>query len=98
MTMLSETKPVVLNVETTGLSPAMALCAAGFAGIEKERVMGGVSLWKVFIGFGAIILVFALFGFLMWQARRTHTRKVGGRTYWDIIYGRFPRMRRRRKK
>ena len=60
--------------------------------------MGGVSLWRVFLGLGAIVLVFAIFGFLMWQARRTHTRKIGGRSYGDIIYGRFPRIRRRRNR
>ena len=62
------------------------------------HAMGGVSIWRVLIGLGTIVLIFALFGFLMWQARRTHTRKIGGRTYWDIIYGRFPKIRRPRHK
>ena len=60
--------------------------------------MGEVSLSRMLVGIGGVVLAFALFAFLMWQARRTHTRKVGGRTYWDIVYGRFPRIRRKKDK
>ena len=60
--------------------------------------MGDVSVWRVIIGLGVIVLCFALFAFLMYQAKRTHTHKVRGRTYWDILYGRFPRIRRRKDK
>jgi len=60
--------------------------------------MGGVSIWRVVIGLSAIVLFFALFAFLMYQAKRTHTFKAQGRSYWDIIFGRFPRIPRRKDK
>ncbi len=59
--------------------------------------MGNVSLWKVLVAFCFIVAIFGGFAFLLWQARRTHTHKVGGRTIWDIMHGRFPRIRRRKK-
>ena len=74
--------------------------ARGAAGRLDERgyVLGGVGLGRIIFGLCAIVVLFALFAVLMWRAQRTHTRKVGGRTYWDIRYGRFPRIGRRKKK
>ena len=44
--------------------------------------------WQIVVAVAGIGLVFGTFGLLLFRARRTHTHKVGGRSYWDIIFGR----------
>jgi hypothetical protein len=60
--------------------------------------MQDVNIWVVVLALAMIVMLFAMFAFLLYQARKTHTRRVGGRTYWDIVYGRFPRIPPRRGK
>ena len=57
--------------------------------------MVAVVVWKVILGMVAVAGCFGGFAFLMYLARRSHTHKVGGRTYWDILRGRFPRVPRK---
>jgi len=53
-------------------------------------------LWKVLIGVAAILLLFSLFAWLLARSKRTHCRRFGGISYWEVVYGRFPRFRRRK--
>jgi hypothetical protein len=55
------------------------------------------SLHRALIGAGVIVLIFAVFAVLLFRARRTHTRRIGGISYWELIGGRFPRLRRRKR-
>jgi len=58
--------------------------------------MNGPGLGRILVGIVAIVSIFALFGYLLTRARRTHSFKVGGRSFWEIICGGFPRIRRRK--
>ena len=60
--------------------------------------MGHVDWWKVAVGCLAIVGVFGLFALLLYQSKRTHTRRFGGISYWEILRGRFPKVRKRRRK
>ncbi|MCP4246753.1 MAG: hypothetical protein GY778_06865 [bacterium] len=44
--------------------------------------------WQIVVAIAGIGLIFGIFGVLLFRARRTHTHKVGGRSYWDIVFGR----------
>ncbi len=57
--------------------------------------MIGIVVWKAVVAWCVLGLILAVVGYLMVQVRRTHTFKVGGRTYWDILRGRYPRVPRK---
>ncbi|HUU82649.1 MAG TPA: hypothetical protein VM243_04000 [Phycisphaerae bacterium] len=57
--------------------------------------MIGVTVFRMMVGGVVIVAIFALFAVLAIRARRSHTRKVGGRSYWDIIWGDRYRLRKR---
>ena len=56
------------------------------------------SIWKATIAVVAIVAFFGGFAFLMYQARKTHTKRIGGIHYLQVLYGRFPRWPRKRRK
>lgn len=48
-------------------------------------------MWKLAVGFGVIALVFGLFGVLMYLARATHTKRIGGISIWRVLRGQWTR-------
>ena len=71
---------------------------AGKSGASpRESGMATVSWGQVLVAVGGIALVFGVFAFLLIRARRTHTRRFGGISYWEVLGGRRLRLRRRRK-
>jgi len=59
--------------------------------------MAAVSLGRLLVGVVGIALVFTVFTILLLRARRTHTRRIGGISYWEILCGQRFRFRRPRK-
>jgi hypothetical protein len=57
--------------------------------------MIGVTLVRALVGVAVIIAIFAAFALFVFRARRRRTFKAGGRSYWDILFGkgRGPRGR-----
>lgn len=53
-------------------------------------------LWKVLVGAAVILSLFGMFAWLLARSKRTHSRRFGGISYWEVVYGRFPRFRRRK--
>jgi hypothetical protein len=59
--------------------------------------MVAVAWWQVVLGLAVPIILFGGFLLVMLRARRHHTRRFGGITYWQLLGMRDPNARRRRK-
>ncbi len=56
-------------------------------------MLAAVVMWKLAVGFGVIILVFGLFAALMYFARASHTKRIGGISIWRVLRGQWTRWR-----
>jgi len=62
---------------------------------NENRAMLAAKWIKALIGMGGVAVVFGGFAFLFYLARKTHTRRFGGISYWEILHGK--RMPPRKK-
>ncbi len=59
--------------------------------------MLAVVVWKALVGVAVIAGLFTVVAILMFRVRRTHTRRFGGISYWEVLGGRRFPWRRSRK-
>ena len=62
------------------------------------HMMLAVVYWKATVGIAVILAVFGMFAWLLARSKRTHRKCFGGISYWEVMYGRFPGLRRRKPK
>ena len=56
--------------------------------------MLAAALWQILTGIVFIVGLFGLFALVMYRARRSHTKRYGGITIWQLLWGRWPRRRK----
>ncbi len=49
-----------------------------------QSMMPAVVYWKAGVGIAIILAVFGLFGWLLARSKRTHNRRFGGKSHWDL--------------